>query len=118
MIYSVTGTLIHIEPGVAVVECGGVGFKCLTSMGTLRRLPNVGGQVKLYTKLNVREDAMDLFGFATTSELNCFNMLTSVSGVGPRVGLAILSELDPEKVAKVRAAMEAKARKAAEGKGE
>ena len=70
MIYSVTGTLIHIEPGVAVVECGGVGFKCLTSMGTLRRLPNVGGQVKLYTKLNVREDAMDLFGFATTSELN------------------------------------------------
>ena len=49
MIYSVTGTLIHIEPGVAVVECGGVGFKCLTSMGTLRRLPSSGGQVKLYT---------------------------------------------------------------------
>ena len=117
MIYSVTGTLIHIEPGVAVVECGGVGFKCLTSMGTLPRLPNIGGQVKLYTKLNVREDAMDLFGFATTSELNCFNMLTSVSGVGPRVGLAILSELDPEKVALAVASGDSKALTRASGVG-
>ena len=117
MIYSVTGTLIHIEPGVAVVECGGVGFKCLTSMGTLRRLPSIGGQVKLYTKLNVREDAMDLFGFATTSELNCFNMLTSVSGVGPRVGLAILSELDPEKVALAVASGDSKALTRASGVG-
>lgn len=117
MIYSVTGTLIHIEPGVAVVECGGVGFKCLTSMGTLRRLPSIGGQVKLYTKLNVREDAMDLFGFATTSELNCFNMLTAVSGVGPRVGLAILSELDPEKVALAVASGDSKALTRASGVG-
>ena len=52
MIYSVNGTLIHIEPGVAVVECGGVGLKCLTSMGTLRTLPQVGEKVKLYTQLN------------------------------------------------------------------
>ena len=93
MIYSVNGTLIHTEPGAAVVECGGVGFKCLTSMGTLRTLPAPGAQVKLYTKLNVREDAMDLFGFATLAELNCFQLLTSVSGVGPRVALSILSEL-------------------------
>ena len=75
MIYSVNGTLIHTEPGAAVVECGGVGFKCLTSMGTLRTLPAPGAQVKLYTKLNVREDAMDLFGFATLAELNCFQLL-------------------------------------------
>ena len=99
MIYSVTGTLIHIEPGVAVVECGGVGFKCLTSMGTLRRLPNVGGQVKLYTKLNVREDAMELFGFSTENELNCFQLLTSVSGVGPKAALSILSAATPESLA-------------------
>lgn len=117
MIYSVSGTLVHLEPNVAVVECGGVGFKCLTSMGTQRRLPAIGAQVKLYTKLNVREDAMELFGFATTAELNCFNMLTAVSGVGPRVGLAILSELAPEQVALAVASGDAKTLTRASGVG-
>lgn len=117
MIYSVSGTLIHLEPGVAVVECGGVGFKCLTSMNTQRKLPNIGGQVKLYTKLNVREDAMDLFGFATMAELSCFTMLTGVSGVGPRVGLAILSELAPEQVALAVASGDSKALTRASGVG-
>ena len=113
MIYSVSGTLVHLEPNVAVVECGGVGFKCLTSMGTQRRLPAIGAQVKLYTKLNVREDAMELFGFATTAELNCFNMLTAVSGVG----LAILSELAPEQVALAVASGDAKTLTRASGVG-
>ncbi|OUP13039.1 Holliday junction branch migration protein RuvA [Anaeromassilibacillus sp. An200] len=117
MIYSVSGTLVHLEPGVAVVECGGVGFKCLTSMNTQRKLPNIGGQVKLYTKLNVREDAMDLFGFATLAELSCFTMLTAVSGVGPRVGLAILSELAPEQVALAVASGDSKALTRASGVG-
>lgn len=117
MIYSVSGTLVHLEPGVAVVECGGVGFKCLTSMNTQRKLPNIGGQVKLYTKLNVREDAMDLFGFATLAELSCFTMLTGVSGVGPRVGLAILSELVPEQVALAVASGDSKALTRASGVG-
>ena len=117
MIYSVNGTLIHTEPGAAVVECGGVGFKCLTSMGTLRTLPAPGAQVKLYTKLNVREDAMDLFGFATLAELNCFQLLTSVSGVGPRVALSILSELSPEKLALAVAAGDSKALTRANGVG-
>lgn len=117
MIYSVSGTLVHLEPGVAVVECGGVGFKCLTSMNTQRKLPNIGGQVKLYTKLNVREDAMDLFGFATMAELSCFTMLTGVSGVGPRVGLAILSELAPEQVALAVASGDSKALTRASGVG-
>ena len=117
MIYSVSGTLVHLEPGVAVVECGGVGFKCLTSMNTQRKLPNIGGQVKLYTKLNVREDAMDLFGFATLAELSCFTMLTGVSGVGPRVGLAILSELVPEQVALAVASCDSKALTRASGVG-
>lgn len=117
MIYSVNGTLIHIEPGVAVVECGGVGLKCLTSMGTLRTLPQVGEKVKLYTQLNVREDAMDLFGFATRAELNCFRMLTAVSGVGPRVGLAILSELSPEQVVLAVAAGDSKTLSRANGVG-
>ena len=96
MFYSLKGTLTHTEPNAAVVECGGVGFLCLTTMSTLRALPPLGQTVTLYTHLNVREDALDLFGFATQSELNCFRTLTSVSGVGPKVALSILSSVAPE----------------------
>lgn len=99
MFYSIKGILIHMESNFAVVECGGVGFKCFTTLSTQRALPKLGEPVMLYTHLNVREDALDLFGFAAMSELNCFKMLTGVSGVGPKVGLAILSELAPEQVA-------------------
>ena len=99
MFYSLTGKLIYMEAGMAAVECGGVAFKCLTSMTTQKSLPAIGAEVTLYTHLNVREDALDLFGFATKSEMECFKMLTSVSGVGPKVGLAILSEMTAERVA-------------------
>lgn len=99
MYYSVRGTLIHRELNFAVVECGGVGYQCYITMNTARQLPSVGSETMLYTYLNVREDAMELFGFADRSELQCFRLLTSVSGVGPKVGLAILSELTPERVA-------------------
>lgn len=117
MFYSITGTLIHTEPSVAVVECGGVGFKCLTTLGTQRGLPKIGERVRLYTHLNVREDALDLFGFLTMTELNCFKMLTGVSGVGPRVGLAILSELTPEQVAMAVASGDSKTLSRASGVG-
>lgn len=117
MFYSVKGTLTHTEPGFAVVECGGVGFKCLTSLSTQRALPQIGGEVKLYTHLNVREDALDLFGFFTVSEMNCFKMLTSVSGVGPKAALAILSELTPEQVAAAVATGDSKALTRASGVG-
>lgn len=117
MFYSVKGTLTHTEPGLAVVECGGVGFKCFTSLSTQRSLPQVGGEVKLYTHLNVREDALDLFGFSTVSELNCFKMLTGVSGVGPKAALAILSELTPEQVAAAVATGDSKALTRANGVG-
>lgn len=106
-----------MEPGFTVVECGGVGFKCLTSLSTQRALPQIGEQVLLYTHLNVREDALDLFGFATTGELNCFKMLTGVSGVGPKVGLAILSELAPEQVAAAVATGDSKLLTRASGVG-
>lgn len=99
MYYSVRGTLIHRELNFAVVECGGVGYQCYITANTARQLPSVGTEAMLYTYLNVREDAMELFGFADRSELNCFRLLTSVSGVGPKAGLAILSELTPERVA-------------------
>ena len=81
MLYSVKGKLIHTEPGIAVVECGGVGFKCFVTMHTQRNLPKLGEEAMLFTHLNVREDAMDLFGFYSRSEMSCFKMLTSVSGL-------------------------------------
>jgi len=99
MIHSVRGTLIHIEPRLAVVECGGVGMACQITMNTARQLPAQGDEVMLYTVLNVREDAMELFGFADTAERRCFLQLTSVSGVGPKAAIAILSELSPDKLA-------------------
>ena len=117
MLYSLRGTFLHSEPGFVVVECGGVGYKCLTTMNTQRGLPKLGETVTLYTHLNVREDALDLFGFATQGELNCFKMLTAVTGVGPKVGLAILSELAPEQVAVAVAANDCKTLTRASGVG-
>lgn len=99
MLYSVKGELIHLEPRFAVISCGGVGFRCQITMNTARQLPAIGNEVMLYTMMNVREDAIELFGFADQEELNCFKQLTGVSGVGPKVGLSILSDLSPEKVA-------------------
>ncbi len=99
MLYSLLGELIHIESGMCVIECAGVGYKCFITANTQRKLPGVGTKTRIYTYLNVREDAVELFGFFTQEELNCFKLLTSVSGVGTRAGLSILSELLPEEVA-------------------
>ena len=115
MIYSVTGTLIHTDATAAVVECGGVGFKCLTTLNTLKQLGPAGG--KLYTYLNVREDALDLFGFFGEMELECFKLLISVSGVGPKAALSILSELAPEKLALCVATGDSKSITRAQGVG-
>ena len=117
MFYSLTGKLVHMEPSVAVIECGGVAFKCLTSMHTQRSLPRIGETATLYTHLNVREDALDLFGFSSKNELNCFKMLTGISGVGPKVALAILSELSPEGVAVAAASGDSKSFTRASGVG-
>lgn len=117
MLYSVTGELIHLEPRTAVVRCGGVGFRCVISMHTARQLPPLGQECTLYTVLNVREDALELFGFADQSELNCFRQLTAITGVGPKVGVAILSELSPEKVALAVASGDYKALTRASGVG-
>ena len=117
MFYSLKGTLTHTEPSFAVVECGGVGFKCFTTLNTQRSLPKLGETVQLFTHLNVREDALDLFGFVTMAELNCFKMLTAISGVGSKVGLAILSELTPEQVAMAVATGDSKTLSRASGVG-
>ena len=99
MIYSLNGTIIHNEPNAVVIECGGVGYKCLTTMNTMSKLPAVGEKAMVYTHMIVREDSVELCGFADTSELNCFKLLTTISGVGAKVAVAILSVLTPEQVA-------------------
>lgn len=96
MIYSVHGKLIAKEPSLAVVECGGVGYACRTTFHTLGQLGSIGETIFLYTVLSVREDAAELFGFATKQELQCFQLLVSVSGVGPKAALSILSDLSPD----------------------
>lgn len=98
MIYSLHGELIHTGPNLAVVECGGVGYACRTTMNTLKKIGS-NGEVRLFTQLNVREDAIDLFGFADTAELQAFRQLTSISGVGPKAALSILSDITPSKLA-------------------
>jgi Holliday junction DNA helicase RuvA len=117
MIYSLCGIVTHMETGFAVIECGGVGFKCSTTANTLKKLPKTGEKATLYTYLNVREDALDLFGFFDDKELNCFKMLISVSGVGPKAALSILSEASPEKFALYVASGDAKALTRAPGIG-
>ncbi len=84
------------EKGVntVVIDVGGVGFTCAASTVTLSKLPDVGGRAKVHTYMSVREDAMDLFGFADKDELAAFKLLTSVSGVGPKMAISVLSELD------------------------
>lgn len=117
MLYRLRGSLIHTEPSFAVIECAGVGYKCYTTMNTQRSLPAIGKEAILYTHMNVREDAVDLFGFSSLAELNCFKLLTSVSGVGPKVGLAILSVLSPEQVAVAVASGDFKTLTMAQGVG-
>jgi Holliday junction DNA helicase RuvA len=92
MIYSIFGKLALKEGNFVVVETGGFGMKLFVSKTTLDDLPaaNNGNEVKLFTHLNVKEDALDLYGFATSDELDFFELLVSVSGVGPRSALAIL----------------------------
>ncbi len=95
MIYSVNGTVELIEPNLAVIDCGGVGYACRTTANTLSQL-KIGEKAKLLTYLSVREDAVELFGFYDAAELNCFKMLISVSGVGPKAALSILSGMTPQ----------------------
>lgn len=116
MIYSVRGLLVHMEAGFAVVECGGVGYRVQTSTTTQKQL-KLNSEALLYTHMNIREDAMELFGFATKSELNTFKMLINITGVGPKVALAILSELSSEQIALCVSANDSKTLTRANGVG-
>ena len=98
MFYYLDGTVAELLPYLAVIDCGGVGYACRTTNSTLSALKK-GQKGRLYTYLNVGEDVFDLYGFATQNELNSFKMLISVSGVGPKAALAILSVSTPETLA-------------------
>ncbi len=117
MLYSVKGELIHLEANMAVICCGGVGFRCRITMNTARRLPKLGAEAMLFTIMDVREDAIELFGFAEKKELECFRQLTSITGVGPKAAIAVLSELSPDQVALSVAAGDHKAFTRASGVG-
>ncbi|MDO5124032.1 MAG: Holliday junction branch migration protein RuvA [Eubacteriales bacterium] len=116
MIYSVRGTVAHMEQGFAVIECSGVGYRCQTTLSTMKKI-KIGSEATLYTYLNVREDAVELYGFYSTSELSCFKTLVSVSGVGPKMALSVLSEFSPEQVAMCVSAGDVKSLTRAQGVG-
>ena len=102
MFYFISGKLALLRPGFAVIDAGGVGFKLTVSDRTYDAIsPSAAanGNVKLFTHMAVREDDMELFGFCDEQELNTFKLLTTVSGVGPKAAMAILSCFTPEKFA-------------------
>ena len=98
MFYHIEGTVTEIGQNLAVLDCGGLGFALNTTVNTLSYL-HTGEKAKLFVSESVREDAFDLFGFYTKSEKRCFDMLISVSGIGPKAALSILSANTPEGLA-------------------
>lgn len=98
MFYYLSGQVEHIEPHMAVVDCAGVGYACRTTSYTISSLKK-GEKAKLFTHLHVREDALELYGFSTLDELSLFEKLISVSGVGPKAAISILSASSPANLA-------------------
>lgn len=99
MFYYLNGELAYKDLNTCVIDCNGVGYKLTISQITSESLASkVGAKVKLFTYLAVREDGIELFGFGSDEERSCFNRLTSVSGVGPKVAMGILSTMTPEKL--------------------
>ena len=108
MIYSLTGRVAFIGTDMIVIECGGVGYLCKTTLYTVSEIQG-RETATLYTYLAVREDAIELFGFASLEELECFKLLTSVSGVGSRFAISILSAMTPDQAALAIASEDVKA---------
>ena len=99
MFYHLSGELVLCEPSVAVIDCGGVGYKLTISQISYDSLiASLGDKVKLFTHLQVKEDGVELFGFLSKDEIDCFRLLISVSGVGPKAAMAILSMLTPDRL--------------------
>ncbi|MBE6883792.1 MAG: Holliday junction branch migration protein RuvA [Ruminococcaceae bacterium] len=116
MIYSLRGEIIDKSPDAVVIECAGVGYRCSASLNTLSRLPS-SGETFVYTYMLVREDSVELFAFADTRELQCFKLLISVSGVGPKSAISVLSDMNADKFSLAVAAGDVKAFTKAQGVG-
>ena len=117
MIYCLTGKIVKKSMNAVVLSCGGVGYYAQCPASVAGALPGVGQETTLYTVMSVTENDVSLYGFATEEQQACFEMLTAVSGVGPKVGLAILSVMEPQRVALAISAGDHKAFKAANGVG-
>ena len=117
MIYCLTGKIVKKSMSAVVLSCGGVGYYAQCPASVAGALPGVGKEATLYTVMSVTENDVSLYGFATEEQQACFEMLTAVSGVGPKVGLAILSVMEPQLVALAISAGDHKAFKAANGVG-
>ena len=117
MFYSLTGKVVFTGENAVALDCSGVAFYLNTTANTLRKCVPEGETQTLYTYLSVREDALDLFGFADKTELECYKMLIGVTGVGPKAAIAILSALTPDSLAVAIAGDDARAITAAQGVG-
>ena len=95
MLYYVSGAVTVLEPGLAVIDCGGVGYGCRITAYTAGQL-KLNQSARLYVTESIREDAYDLYGFSSREEQRCFDLLTSVNGVGPKAAMAILSSGGPQ----------------------
>lgn len=116
MFYCLTGKVIFTDETSVAIDCSGVGYLVYTSLNTLRSISNKQ-EVTLFTHLNVREDAMELYGFATKSELESFKLLIGVSGVGPKAAIAVLSQMTSQALASSVAIGDVKAITLAKGVG-
>ena len=117
MIYCLTGKIVKKSMNAVVLSCGGVGYYAQCPASVAGALPGVGKEATIYTVMSVTENDVSLYGFATEQQQACFEMLTAVSGVGPKVGLAILSVMEPDRVALAISAGDHTAFKAASGVG-
>ena len=117
MIYCLTGKIVKKSMNAVVLSCGGVGYYAQCPASVAGALPGVGKEATIYTVMSVTENDVSLYGFATEQQQACLEMLTAVSGVGPKVGLAILSVMEPDRVALAISAGDHKAFKAASGVG-
>lgn len=117
MIDFIKGKLSHVFGDAVVVENQGIGYRVMTSSGSIADFSVPGEDIIIYTEMIVREDAISLVGFSTRDELNMFQLLTSVSGVGPKVGIGILSSMPYGHVASAIASQDLKALQNAQGVG-
>ena len=117
MFYSLTGTVVFTGENAIALDCGGVAFYLNTTVNTLRNCAGAGEKQTLYTYLSVKEDSLDLFGFADKNELDCYKTLIGVSGVGPKAAIAILSAMTPDMLAVAVAGDDSRAITAAQGVG-